>query len=245
MAKLHRKELKQDEVRETIADALKGLKVHGRELIYAVTIVIAVAFITLAWWYYERRQQEQSQLMLGTALEKMQAPVGEQPPEKQPGAQPAHQYKNEEEKYRDALKDLEAIINKYGNTSAAESARYQAGVAAFYLKDYSKAEQFLKQSTRVSDKKLGYYLSRMTLADFYLKTGKPGQAIPLLKEAVEKNREGKQVPQESLLMKLGEAYEKAGKTGDAVKTYQQISQDFEQSPAKYKADKKLEELKAK
>lgn len=240
MAKLHRKELKQDEVREKIADTVKGLKLHGRELIYVITIVIAVAFITSAFWYYQKRQQDQSQALLGTALEKMQAPVGEQPPQ---GTPPAYQYKTETEKYTAALKDLETIIQKYGSTSAAQTARYQAGVAAYYLKDYAKAESYLKESTKQSDKKVGYYVSRTTLADFYSETGKPDQAIPLLKEAIEKNKD--YVPQESLLMQLAALYEKSGDKKNALDTYKKVSDEYEQSPAKYQADQKLAELQGK
>lgn len=241
MTKLHRKELKQDEIRLKVGETVKSLSLHRMEIVYILAIVIAVGLIAFAWSYYEQRQSEASQQLLGQAMEKLQTPVGEPPAEAV--TKPAHQYKTESEKYTDALKDFEKIIQQYGNTPAADMARYQAGVSEFYLKDYSKAENYLKQSSRVSEKNLLFYLSRITLADLYNGTGKSGQAVDLMKEAVDKNKDT--VPQETLLMKLAESYQKAGNTKEATDTYQKVVDQYKESPVTYQAQIELAQLKKK
>ena len=83
MTKLHRKDLKQDEVRQKLVEAIKGVSFHGKEALYLLTIVIAIGFIAIAWSYYEKNQQQESQNLLGVAIAKFQSPVGEQPPNPQ------------------------------------------------------------------------------------------------------------------------------------------------------------------
>ncbi|PWT94095.1 MAG: hypothetical protein C5B54_00570 [Acidobacteria bacterium] len=242
MTKLHRKELKQDEIREKVHDAVVGLSLHRTEIVYIITIILAVGIIAFAWYYYENRQQEQSQKALGDALDKLQSQVGEQP--NIPNApKPAHSYKTEQEKYADALKDFEQIAQQYGNTPAADMARYQAGLCAFYLKDNGKAEQYLKQSIRVSEKNILFYLSREALADLYNTMGKSEDAISVLKEAADRNKNV--VPQETLLLKLGESYTKAGKTKEATDTFQKILDQYKESPVSYEAQMRLSEIKGK
>lgn len=241
MTKLHRKELKQDEVREKIVGAIKGITFHGREVLYLATIVIAIGFIAFAWSYYEKRQQQESQNLLGVALAKFKTQVGAQVDPNDPTRKPEYQYKSDAEKYSDALKDFEVIIQKYSNTPAADVARYNAGVCAYYLKDYNKAEDLLKQSTRVSDRNVLYYVTRVTLANVYAASGKIDQAVQTLNEAISSNKG--YVPDEELLLQLAGIYKDAGKTKEAQDTYQKIVDQFKDSSAGFEAQNQLKQLK--
>jgi hypothetical protein len=64
MTKLHRKDLKQDEVREKVTEAVRSVSLHGREVIYIIALVVAVGFIAFIWWYYEKNQSQESQKIL-------------------------------------------------------------------------------------------------------------------------------------------------------------------------------------
>ena len=242
MAKLHRKDLKQDEVREKFAEAIRSVSLHGREVLYIVLVVVAVALTAAAWFYYERRQQEQAQNLLSIAMEKYQASVSEAPPA--PGApRTIYTYKTEPEKYSAAMKDFEEVIKKYGNTPAADMARYQAGVCAFYLKDYKKAEDYLQQSAKTSDRNILYYESRLALANLYNLTNRPQQAVTVLNDAVEKNKSN--VPADYLMLQLGENYAAAGNVKAAKDTYQKILNQYKDSPIGYQAQIKLNEMNRK
>lgn len=239
MAKLHRKELKQDEVREKFAEAFHSVSLHGREILYIILVVAAVGLTAFAWYFYQNRQQAQAQTLLGIAMDKFQAPVTTQPPE--PGMPPlAYSYKSETQKYQDALKDFETIVRKYGNTPAGDMSRFQAGVCDFYLKDYKKAEDYLVQSSKVSDKNVLYYEARIALANLYTITGKPQQAIQALNEAIQKNKN--LVPPEYLLFQLADSYEKADKKKEASTTYQKILNQYKDSPISYQAQLRLNEM---
>jgi tetratricopeptide (TPR) repeat protein len=238
MTKLHRKELKQDEVREKVAEAVKSVSLHGREVIYIIVIVLAVAAIAFAWFYYERTQQEAAQSLLGQAMEKFNSAVGGQIDPNLP--KPSYNFGTENQKYSEALKDYESIISKYGNTPAAEMARYMAGISSFYLKDNAKAEQYLKQSSKISDRNILYYQTRLALAELYNKTNRYDEAIAVLNEAL--NRPKPQVPVEYLLLQLAETYDKAGKKKEARDTYQKIANDYKESPVSFEAQQKLNQV---
>jgi len=238
MTKLHRKDLKQDEVREKVAEAVKSVTLHGREVAYIIVTVVAVAAIAFAWFFYERKQQEAGQNLLGQALEKFNAPVAAPVDPNMP--KPTYNYSTETQKYQEALKDFETVISKYGNTPAADMSRYMAGICSFYLKDNSKAEQYLKQSSRVSDRNILYYQSRIALADLYSKTNRLNEAIALLQEALKRPKP--QVPLESMLMQLADFYEKAGKKKEAKDTYQKIVNEYKDSPTSFEAQQKLNQV---
>jgi tetratricopeptide (TPR) repeat protein len=241
--KLHRKELKQDEIRDKIGEAVRSVSLHQREVLYIIGIIVAIGLIAAMWFYYEKRQQAQSQYELGLALQKFNAPVNFQPDPANPEAgKPRFTYKNETEKYRDALRSFQQIIQKYGNTAAADFSRYGAGVCSFYLKDYKKAEEFLKESAKVSDRSLLFYLSRMALANLYAAQGQQQQAVALLKESLEHDKR-KVVPPENILLQLAQIYADSGKIKEARETYQKIVNEYKESPVSYQAQSRLTELK--
>ncbi len=240
MTKLHRKDLKQDEIREKFADAIRSVSLHGREVLYIIGVVFAVGLIAFGWFYYERNQQDRSQNLLGLAIEKFGAPVGAAQPD--PTAQkPKYNYKTEEEKYKDALKDFEEIVKLHGNTPAADMARYQAGICAFYLKDYKKAEEYLLQAGKVSDRNVLYFQSRIALANLYTLTARSADAAKVLDVAIRKDKN--LIPPEYLMFQSAEALAKTGKTKEAIDTFQKILDQYKDSPVSYQAQARLNELK--
>ena len=238
MTKLHRKELKHDEVRDRVADAVKSVKIHGREVVYMVLIVLAVAGIAVAWYFYERSQQENAQNLLGQAMEKYNAPVQAQTDPNLP--KPTYNFSSDTQKYTEARKDFESVFSKYGNTPAADMARYMAGICSFYLKDNAKAEEYLKQSSKISDRNILYYQSRIALADLYSKSKRYEEATKVLNEAL--NRPKPQVPLEYVMLQLADNYEKAGKKKEARDTYQKIANDYKDSSVGFQAQQKLNQV---
>ncbi len=240
MTKLHRKELKQDEIREKFGEAIRSVSLHRREVLYIIGIVVAVGLLTIAWFYYERNQQEQSQNLLAIAIEKFQAPVGAAQPDPA-GRKPKYNYKTDEEKYSDALKDFDQIVKLHGNTPAADMARYQVGICAFYLKDYKKAEEYLLQAGKISDRNILYFQSRIALANVHNLTAKSGEASRVLEDAIRKDKNV--VPVEYLMFQSAESFAKAGKTKEAIDTFQKILDQYKDSPLNYQAQIRLNELK--
>jgi tetratricopeptide (TPR) repeat protein len=237
MTKLHRRDLKQDEVRIKVAEAVQSVSLHGREVLYIILAVVVVAGIAIGWFFYEKSQQQSSQDLLGTALEKFNSPVAQ--PVEPNAPKPAYNFNSETEKYTAAVKDFEKVVAEYGNTPAADIARYLSGVCYFYLKDYDRGEQNLIQSSKVSDRNILYFQTRIALADLYNKTNKPQQAIDVLNEALKPSKP--QVPKEYLLLQLAQSYEKAGKKKEAKDTYQKIANEYKESPVSFEAQQKLKE----
>jgi tetratricopeptide (TPR) repeat protein len=174
-------------------------------------------------------------------MEKLNGSVGPQTPEN-PNPNPNH-FNTDAEKYRAALKDFQQVINQYGSTNSADMAQYEAGICEFYLGEYPKAENFLKESAKVRETNILYYQSRVALADLYNVWGKPDRAIEVLNEAL--NAKQNLVPSEYLLMEKGASYEKAGKKKEAIQTYQKILSEYKDSPISYQAQMRLSEVSGK
>lgn len=237
MTKLHRKELKQDEIRETVMGAVQSASLHSREIIYILAIVVAVGLIAFAWFTYERGQQQKSQSLLGQALRKYNSPVGNSTESE---VKPEFTFQTDSEKYAAAIKDFEQVAQEYGNTPAASMARYMTGICAFYLNDFAKAEDYLQKSTKVSDRSPLFYQSRIALAEVYTRDGKVDQAVHQLQECIQ--QKSPLVPADYLLFRLGSVYEQSGKVKEARETYQKILNEHKESPLQFQVQQKLTEL---
>jgi TolA-binding protein len=71
-------------------------------------------------------------------------------------------------------------------------------------------------------------MARLGIAQAYMMTGQFDQAIAAFKEV--ESLKSDDVPADGVLMQLGRAYQLAGKTEDAKKTFKRVADEFPQSP---------------
>jgi outer membrane protein assembly factor BamD (BamD/ComL family) len=85
-------------------------------------------------------------------------------------------------------------------------------------------------------------MAKLGIATLQIQTKKYDQAIAALQTLSQ--RADADVPVDAVLMQLGDAYQRAGRTPDAVKTFTRVVDEFPQSPYLSDARRRLDDLKA-
>lgn len=131
------------------------------------------------------------------------------------------------------------VISKHSGTRAANLAHFYAGVCYLQLGDYANAVKQLKEFS-TTDKVL---LMRTygSLADAYAEQGKSEEAIEHYRKAAT-TFETDEANSSEYLFRLGQLYDKMGKTQEAVKAFSDVKEKFPMSLRANEVDKYLARL---
>ena len=148
MDRQHRHQLKQDEFKDTLVQIEEYFKQHYKEILNVAIIVVVVVGLAAGLKYYTDRQEAAANADLGEALATFRAYVGQPTPgQSEPGGAT---YATAQEKYKKALQQFDAILDKYKmlpRPKAVAIARYQAGVCQSLLDDHAGAIQTLTEAS--------------------------------------------------------------------------------------------------
>ncbi|ATL48564.1 tetratricopeptide repeat protein [Chitinophaga caeni] len=130
------------------------------------------------------------------------------------------------------------VIDKYSNTQAGNLAHYYAGVCYVKLGEYQKGIDMLSQfkGNDLVVQAMAYGIT----GDAYMELNKVPEAIDAYKKAAAYNPNELTSP--TFLMRAGLASEKAGKTDEAIKIYQQIKDQYPTTAEGRDMDKYLARL---
>ena len=106
-----------------------------------------------------------------------------------------------------------------------------------------EAEKALEEIARLDSNGLYGRMARLGIATMQVDSGRVDPAIATLTQLAQ--RTDLEIPVDGVLMQLGRAYDKAGKTADAVRTFTRIGDEFPESPYAADARTEVERLKAK
>ena len=233
-----RKDLKKDEIRETFVHGVESVASH-QQLLWIVLGArwswrcrsLAGAAIPIA------RPRKQIRA-LDDAMKIFQARIRAAGEPTEPGELT---YVDEKNKYTDAEKKFVEVTSLYGRTQPGQLARYYAALCEEHLNRYDDAEKNLKQLDSIKDETLSG-LARFQLAAVYIQNGKGSEAVDLYKQLEDKPTIF--VPKAMVMLSLADYYRKAD-PAQATKLYNQLKQDFPNTPAADKADEGLQLLDAK
>jgi TolA-binding protein len=238
MKRTERHKLKENEFAKTVAHARNALGQRKRDVtvMALVVIVLLAAVAGYVWW--RQSQAASANAVLANALAVYEAPVvpipapapGSPAPVQQPGTYPTEQAKLEA-----ALPLLLEAADRYPSSDAGIAARYTAASILAQLGRYAEAEQRYQE---VADKGSGIYArtARLGLADVQVAQGKYDDAIAIYTEM--SRDANSQLPVDSVLMQLGRAYARAGRTEEAAGAFNRVIGEFPQSV--YAADARRE-----
>jgi predicted negative regulator of RcsB-dependent stress response len=233
-----RKELKKDEIREKFVHGFESVASHQRVLWSLAAAALLVALGIFGWRSYSQRQTARAAAAFDDALKVYQTPI------RAPG-EPAEfgttSYIDEKNKYTDAERKFLEVAAQYGRTRPGRMALYYAALCEVQLKLYGPAEQNLGKLESSGDESLAG-LAKFQMAGIYDQTGKGQQAVELYKELADKPTLF--VPKGVVLLALADHYSKTD-PAEASKLYNQVKQDFPDSPAAEQADQGLQMLNAK
>ena len=233
-----RKDLKKDEIREKFVHGVESVASHQQMMWVVLGAALVVALAVFGWSTYSRRQTTKAAAALDDAMKIFQARIHAPGEPVEPGEVA---YVDEKNKYADAEKKFLEVANQYARTRPGQVARYYAALSEAHLKKLDDAEKNLKQLDSSGDESLTG-LARFQLAWVYAQNNKGPQAVELYKQLADKPTTF--VPKPLVLLTLADYYRKTD-PAQATKLYNQVKQDFPETPAVEKADEGLELLNAK
>ncbi len=235
MARISRKELKKDEIRETLAHGAEVALSHQRLMWIIGGAALGVVLAVMGWRFYSDRQTGKASAALEDAMKVFDARIRTPAEPAQPGE---ITYAEEKNKYEDATKKFAAVASRYPRTRPGQIARYYAALSQEHLGRYDEAQKWLREVERSRDDELAA-LARFQLAQVDEKTGKPEEAVKLYQQLIAKP--ATLVPKPLALLALADHYRNSNPQ-EAAKLYNQIKTEFPDSALAEEAGKRLEEL---
>ncbi len=235
MAHISRKELKKDEIRETLAHGAEAVISHQRLAAIVVTLAVAVGVAVVGWRVYSERQTVKASAALDDAMKVYEARI------RAPGepTEPTEiTYMDDRNKYEDAAKKFLSVAQGYSHTRPGQTARYYAALCLEHLGRNDEAQKQLHELESGGGDELGS-LARLQLAEIYEKTGKGDDAVKLYRQLADKPTV--LVPKPVALLALADYLSKSNPQ-EAMKLYDQVKKDFPDTAAADEADKRLEIL---
>jgi tetratricopeptide (TPR) repeat protein len=218
-----RHQLKQDEFKDTLVQFEDFLKQHYKQILNIAIVVIIVVGLVGGVKYYTGRQEAAANADLGEALSTFRAYVGQATPGE--AQSPGPTYATAQDKYKKALQQFDAIIDKYKmppQPKAVAIARYQAGVCQSLLGDDSGAIQTLTEASRDSDAEVAA-MAKFALAGELARTGKTPQAAKLYQELAD--HPTLSVPRTSALLAMADAF-RDSQPAQAREIYERVEKEF-------------------
>jgi TolA-binding protein len=246
MKRAERHHLKENELAQTVGRVTDTFSTRGREIGYAIAGLLVVAVAVGGYFVWRGRTEAAAGSLLAEAMTIAEAPVAPPAaaPPPQPGAPPATPpsggYPTEQAKLEAALPKFLDVVARYPSTDAGLTARYQA---ACTLAELGRAAEAQTEYQEVIDRDgTGIYgqMARLGLANLEVAGGRFDRAITIYKELTA-DRETR-LPVDGILMQLGEAYARAGKTSDAKQTFTRVIDEFPQSLYAPQAKQELSKL---
>lgn len=231
MKRIERKKIKKNEFAESVARAQAVLAEHRRQVTTITIIVVAIAVSAGVFFTWRASRNAKATTMLATALATAEAPVVPLPapaPGSPPPIQQSGTYPTERARAEAALPQLLQTANAYPSAPAGITARYRAAAELASLGRFAEAETAYQQVIqKTSHDNIYNHTARLGLGVAQLAEGKTDAAIATLQELSTDSTSD--LPLDGVLMELGRAYLKAGKTTEASRAFTRVIDDFPQS----------------
>jgi len=224
--------------RATVAD-------RGRQIGLITLAVLVLAGVALGVNTWRQRGNADAERMLADAMVTFNArvvPVSTEPT--QPGEVPAAasigatgSFATVAAKLNAAAPKLKAAADAFPDSEAGITARYHYGSSMAALGKYDEAvAAFDDVVTRAGADSLYGRMARLGKADTQVRAGQFEASIATWTELA--SSPGEDLPKDAILMELARAYEAAGRTEEARKTFNQLVDEHPTSP--YSAEARAE-----
>jgi hypothetical protein len=227
MDRQQRHDLKHDKFVDEIGALSSKARENQRILLLIAGGLIAVAVIVYGIFFFRSNQEEKGQKALATAIETFDAQVGEAPAQPQPG-QTVPKFKTEDEKIAAAEKQFKAVQSQHSGTDASDIAGLYLARIAASRGDVKTARPLLEKFVSEHKDHVLVGGARFSLYQMRIESGEAAQVEIELNGELSKQAES-QLPTDSILVLLGQAY---ATTGDAQKSrdmYRRIVSEFPES----------------
>ena len=265
MKRSERHHLKENVVAVAVGHLQGRFSERGRGLTIGIAVGLVVLILFGGYSWQSGRTTAKASALLAGALVLADAPVVSPPPPpaadpaeavpddasgdtaEQPEApapvefvQPPGTYPTIEAKMSAALPKLIEAADTYPGTQPSITARYRAAAALAAL---GRHDESAAQYQQVINGDTGVYgrMATLGLADVQIARGAYDEAIALLEQSSGAGAEA-DLPVDGVLMRLGRAYDLAGRSGDARATFQRVMDEFPASFYLANAERELQAL---
>ncbi len=224
--RLTRKEIKRDEVLETVGSVIDFTREHARSLLLGVVALVVAALAAAGALAWMRHQEVEAQELLARALQVLEAPIDAE------GARPEDRnrpsFASEAARAARTEELLQEVVESFARTEAAEIAGVYLGFQAARGGDLDLArdhwERFLKRS---GDHLLGAEV-RLNLMALDRAQGRGAELATELRGMLESAEAP--LPQEVILQQLAITLEELGRLAEAREVYSRLAEEHPLSP---------------
>jgi predicted negative regulator of RcsB-dependent stress response len=238
VAHISRKELKKDEVRETLALGADAVLSHKLFTTYLLIAAIVIALGVFGWKTYTERQSMKAGAALDDAMKSYQARIRTPSEPTLPGE---ITYFDDNNKYSDAAKKFSDVAMKYPHTRPGQVAAYYAALSDEKLGKSDEAKRWL-QTVAASSNEDFASMARFELAHLNDRQGQGDEAVKLYQQLIAKPTV--LVPKPVVMLALAEHYG-AKNPAEASRLYTQIKSEYPDTPIAQQADQELNLLPGK
>jgi TolA-binding protein len=250
MKRSERHHLKENEFAHTLARVSEAVTTNSRQITWGIIAAVVIAAAVTGYFLWRARVEGRAGALLAEAMTIAESPVvppappappaepGSSPPT--PPAPPAGSYPTEQAKLEAAVPKFLAVAEQYPSTAAGLAGRYHLAASLVELGRRADAE---KHYQAVIDKESsGIYgqMARLGLAELQVDGAQYDRAITIYKELTA-DRDSR-LPLDGVLIRLGQAYARAGKTADARQTFTRVVDEFPESQYASQAREELSKL---
>jgi predicted negative regulator of RcsB-dependent stress response len=227
MDRQHRHDLKHDKFVDEIGALSARAKANQRLLLTIGISAIVLAAAVYGFLFYKRGKEEKAQLALASAIETVEAPVGDNP-QGQNSLPTAQKFKTAEERNAAAEKQFRDVQAKYSGSDAADIAGLFLARMAVTKGDIATAQKGLQEFIDDhGDHPLLGASARYSLYQLRIENGQAAQVATELNAELAKAEPA--LPGDALLILLAQAYDVQGNTAKAKEAYRRITTEFPDS----------------
>ena len=235
---IDRKELKKDEVRDTIMHGADAVMSHKTLTTLLVVVAVLIAAAIFGWKTYTEHQTVKAEAAFDDAKKVFLAPVAgaSQPP--LPGETT---YPNDQAKYTEAAKKFADVATTYPHTRPGQLAAYYAALSDEKINKNDDAKKWLQG---LADGNMEDFaaMAKFELAQINDRSGNGDEAVKLYQQLMAKPTV--LVPKPVVMLALAAHYGQKNPT-EAAKLYTQIKTDYPDTPIAQQADQGLNLLPGK
>jgi hypothetical protein len=235
---ISRKELKKDEVRDTLAHGAEAVLSHRRLVAVLLGIAIVAAVAVLGWKFYSEEQTEKAAAAFDDAMKVFQARI-RAPGEAVDASEVS--YVDQKNKHEDAVKKFTDAANRFPHTRPGQLSRYYAALSLEHLGRNEEAARALQQLANSGTEEYAA-LARFELAQVDERTGKGDEAVKIYKQLIAKP--SVLAPKPVVMLALADYYRQTNPS-QAAQLYSQIKTEYPDSAIAQEADQQLQLLPGK
>lgn len=236
---ISRKDLKTDEVRDTLAQGAGAILSHQKLTIYILSAALAVGLAIFGFKTYTERQTVKAAAAYDDAMKVFSARIVAVGEPAQPGETT---FSDEKTKFGEAEQKFADVAKKYPHTRPGQLASYYAGLSDERLGKTDEAKKWLQGLADGSEYDLAA-MARFELAQIHDRAGQSDEAVKLYQDLIAKP--SVLVPKPVVMLTLAEHYSAKNNSAEATRLYSQIKTEYPDTPIAQQADQELNLLPGK